>query len=68
MDGAALGDLRNEERLAFAATQLVGEFDKPRYVALNEGLCAHSRASRTGWWWSRLCPTWRATSPAPCLA
>ncbi len=52
------------ERLAFAASQLVGEFDKPAYVRLNEGLCAHSRASRTGCTRClELCPT-GAITPA----
>lgn len=52
------------ERLIFAASQLVGEFDKPRYVALSEGLCAHSRASRTGCTRClELCPT-GAITPA----
>ncbi|MGL4729370.1 MAG: 4Fe-4S binding protein [Bosea sp. (in: a-proteobacteria)] len=30
------------------ARGLVGEFDKPRYVKLDEGLCAHSRSKKTG--------------------
>lgn len=36
------------EALIGKASGLVGEFDKPRYVALNEGLCAHSRSKKTG--------------------
>lgn len=52
------------ERLAFTASGLVGEFDKPAYVALNEGLCAHSRAQKTGCTRClELCPT-GAITPA----
>lgn len=36
------------EALIAEASGLVGDFDKPRYVALNEGLCAHSRSGKTG--------------------
>ena len=36
------------ERLLFEAANLVGEFDKPRYIAFTEGLCAHSRSRITG--------------------
>ncbi len=35
-------------RLAFDAAQLVGTFEKPLYVRLDETLCAHSRAEQTG--------------------
>ncbi len=35
-------------RAVFEASQLVGGFDKPFYVALNEPICAHSRAQITG--------------------
>ncbi len=35
-------------RLAFEAVQLVGTFEKPLYVRLDETLCAHSRAEQTG--------------------
>ncbi len=31
-----------------AAGALVGTFDKPRYVAMRESLCAHSRSKKTG--------------------
>ncbi|WP_037307326.1 4Fe-4S binding protein [Ruegeria halocynthiae] len=34
------------ERLAFEAVQLVGTFEKPLYVRLEETLCAHSRAEQ----------------------
>ncbi len=36
------------ERLAFEAAQLVGTFEKPLYVRLEETLCAHSRAEQVG--------------------
>jgi ferredoxin len=36
------------ERLIGEARQLVGQFDKPRFVSLDEGLCAHSRNRKTG--------------------
>ena len=35
-------------RLAFDAAQLVGTFEKPLYVRVDETLCAHSRAEQTG--------------------
>ncbi|MBK0326677.1 4Fe-4S binding protein [Rhodobacteraceae bacterium F11138] len=44
--------------LAFTAIQLVGTFEKPLYVQLEETLCAHSRAGQAGC--SRcldICPT-----------
>jgi ferredoxin len=36
------------ERVLFEASHLVGTFDKPRYIAFTEGLCAHSRSNITG--------------------
>ncbi|WP_198669142.1 4Fe-4S binding protein [Elioraea thermophila] len=36
------------ERAIFAAADLVGTFDKPRFVAFTEALCAHSRSRKTG--------------------
>jgi ferredoxin len=36
------------ERILFEASHLVGTFDKPRYVAFSENLCAHSRSTITG--------------------
>ena len=48
----------------FDAAQMVGTFEKPLYVRLDESLCAHSRASKTGC--TRcldLCPT-GAITPA----
>lgn len=52
------------ERVALAASHLVGTFEKPLYVRLEEALCAHSRAGQTGC--SRcldICPT-GAIAPA----
>jgi ferredoxin len=52
------------ERAIFEAANLVGEFDKPRYIQFTESLCAHSRSKITGC--TRcldLCPT-GAISPA----
>lgn len=52
------------ERLAFQASGLVGEFDKPAYVTLDEGLCAHARSQKTGCTRClELCPT-GAITPA----
>ncbi len=42
------GDQAAVERLTFDASQLVGEFDKPRYVRFVESRCAHSRSRKTG--------------------
>ncbi|WP_270936128.1 4Fe-4S binding protein, partial [Falsiroseomonas oryzae] len=36
------------ERAVAAARDLVGEFDKPRFVTFEASLCAHSRNRRTG--------------------
>jgi ferredoxin len=36
------------ERAIAQAAELVGEFDKPRFVTFDAGLCAHSRNRRTG--------------------
>jgi ferredoxin len=36
------------QRALFDLTDLVGEFQKPRYVRFEAELCAHSRSSRTG--------------------
>lgn len=41
-------DAVSVERLAFDAAQLVGTFEKPLYVRLEETLCAHSRAEQVG--------------------
>jgi len=42
------GDPAAVERAIFEATQLVGEFDKPRYIKFDAGLCAHSRSTIVG--------------------
>ncbi|MEC9265078.1 MAG: 4Fe-4S dicluster domain-containing protein [Pseudomonadota bacterium] len=36
------------QKAIFAASDLVGEFEKPRYVAFRSELCAHSRSRVTG--------------------
>ncbi|WP_209595965.1 4Fe-4S binding protein [Ruegeria sp. HKCCSP351] len=41
-------DVVSVERMAFDAAQLVGTFEKPLYVRLEETLCAHSRAEQVG--------------------
>lgn len=52
------------EKLIGDASHLVGEFDKPAYVHLNEDLCAHSRSGKTGCTRClELCPT-GAITPA----
>jgi ferredoxin len=58
------GDPAAVQRALFTAAGLTGEFDKPRYVQLREGLCAHARSQITGC--SRcleVCPT-GAITPA----
>ncbi|MDX6752258.1 4Fe-4S dicluster domain-containing protein [Geminicoccaceae bacterium 1502E] len=42
------GDPAGIARALFAASDLVGEFEKPRYVTYKADLCAHSRSRRTG--------------------
>jgi ferredoxin len=52
------------ERVVFEAAQLVGTFDKPKFIKFTENLCAHSRSRITGC--TRcldLCPT-GAIAPA----
>ncbi len=50
--------------LAFQAADLVGEFDKPRYIDFKADLCAHSRSRITGCTRClELCPT-GAITPA----
>jgi ferredoxin len=52
------------EKLIAEAGHLVGEFDKPTYVRLNEDLCAHARSQKTGCTRClELCPT-GAITPA----
>jgi len=50
-DGYLRADPRDPvavQRAAFAASHLVGTFEKTLHVTLDESLCAHSRASQTG--------------------
>lgn len=42
------GDRAAIEKVIADASGMVGEFDKPRYVTVEEGLCAHSRSRKTG--------------------
>ncbi len=35
-------------RAIFKASELVGQFDKPRFISFTDSLCAHSRNKRTG--------------------
>ncbi len=42
------GDPLAVQRVVFEAAQMVGTFEKPLYVKLEEHLCAHSRAQKTG--------------------
>lgn len=56
-------DPRAVAMLALEASQLVGTFEKPLYIRLDESLCAHSRASKPGC--SRcldICPTGAITA------
>ena len=58
------GDPVAVEKALFQIADMVGEFEKPRYVAFDAGLCAHSRSRKTGC--TRcldVCPT-SAISPA----
>jgi ferredoxin len=51
LDGYFRPDPRNPaavQRALFDLTNLVGEFSKPRYVAFDAGICAHSRSRKTG--------------------
>jgi ferredoxin len=50
-DGYLKPDVGNPaavQRALFDLTDLVGEFEKPRYVQFEAELCAHSRSQRTG--------------------
>jgi ferredoxin len=52
------GDRAAIERALFDAAQLVGTFDKPRYVDFDASLCAHARSRITGCTRClELCPT-----------
>ncbi|WP_340118268.1 4Fe-4S binding protein [Pelagibius sp. 7325] len=58
------GDPAAVQRALFELVDLVGEFDKPRYVKYNAEICAHARSRKTGC--TRcldVCPT-GAISPA----
>ncbi|PJJ85389.1 4Fe-4S dicluster protein [Brevirhabdus pacifica] len=58
------GDRGAVEGAVFEAAQMVGTFEKPLYVRLEESLCAHSRAGRVGCHnCLDICPT-GAISPA----
>ena len=58
------GDPAAVERALFEARDLVGEFDRPRYVTYESSLCAQSRSKRTGCTRClELCPT-GAITPA----
>jgi len=62
---AAPGDAVALERIQREAGELVGTFDKPRFVRFEASLCAHSRNRRTGC--TRcldLCPTGAITPSA----
>lgn len=58
------GNAASRTKVLMNAAQLIGTFEKPIYIKLNEDLCAHSRAQKPGC--SRclnLCPT-GAITPA----
>jgi ferredoxin len=42
------GDPLEQALAAAQLAQMVGEFEKPRYFAYNEKICAHSRSSKVG--------------------
>jgi ferredoxin len=42
------GDPAAVQKAAFDAAELVGEFEKPRYVRYERDICAHSRSRKTG--------------------
>jgi len=42
------GDTLEQALAAAQLAQMVGEFEKPRFFAYNEKICAHSRSSKTG--------------------
>ncbi|HSK39779.1 MAG TPA: 4Fe-4S binding protein, partial [Arenibaculum sp.] len=57
------------QKALFEASDLVGEFDKPRYVDFTASLCAHSRSRKTGC--TRcldVCPTGAITSAGDTVA
>jgi ferredoxin len=42
------GDPAAVQKAAFEAADLVGEFEKPRYVAYDASICAHARSRKVG--------------------
>ncbi|WP_284177806.1 4Fe-4S binding protein [Rhabdaerophilum sp. SD176] len=66
-DGYLRADPRDPvglDRLVSRARDLVGTFDKPKYITFDSGLCAHSRSTITGCTRCiEICPT-GAISPA----
>ena len=57
------------QKALFDLTEMVGEFEKPRYVKYEESLCAHGRNTRTGC--TRcldVCPTGAITSAGDKVA
>lgn len=42
------GDLLGVQKAVFEAADLIGEFEKPRFVKVNPDICAHSRSGITG--------------------
>lgn len=63
------GDPASVARAVYAASHLVGAFDKPRFVDYDAGLCAHSRSGITGC--TRclaLCPTGAITPAGDTVA
>lgn len=42
------GDPAAVARVLFEVSDLVGEFEKPRYISFDAGICAHSRSGKTG--------------------
>ncbi|MBK1699294.1 4Fe-4S binding protein [Rhodovibrio salinarum] len=45
---AAPDDPARVQRIAFEAADLVGTFEKPKYVAYDPSICAHGRSRKTG--------------------
>lgn len=63
------GDVQAFGQVVLQASQMVGTFEKPLYVRLEQGLCAHSRAQKTGC--SKclsVCPTGAITSAGEHVA
>jgi ferredoxin len=45
---ASPNDPASVQRIAFQAADLVGTFEKPKYVAYDPSICAHGRSRKTG--------------------